>query len=43
MIDNINLMKKIKYINDRLFKPDEKIKYINDRLFKPDEKNQIYQ
>ena len=36
-------MKKIKYINDRLFKPDEKIKYINDRLFKPDEKNQIYQ
>ena len=24
MIDNINLMKKIKYINDRLHKPDEK-------------------
>ena len=26
MIDNINLMKKIKYINDRSFKPDEKNK-----------------
>ena len=24
MIDYLNLMKKIKYINDRLFKPDEK-------------------